>query len=1587
MKTLFKTFVLAAILPLILSGIAHANGVSQNIENGDVQSSSVTGASPDNYYYDSTAGRVLLSDASDTSATFYPWIQLKRPNGALHAQSFGNYGAWTTALGSATSANSGTWNAREDNYYGSGSGGYSATAVESITPGSLAGPRNGGGMIPSKTESGSVSLGNVDVFHFDGVAGATVNVSLTGGGGSNIPYVTIYNPSGAIPTGGILYTASSTSSSFTAAAGTYTVAVQKYYDDSANVSYTVGISGAGAAPPVDTKAKGKPCPKTCTPDVNSGPLASAAPTANYSEAPDAQSGGLAKGGSLGVGEPVNIANGNVFDVITDYTTVGQNPLDFRRYYSSQSYMSNAYESNLGPNWHHNYDRYIRAISTTQTTVERPDGQVIYFTKPSSTWVADADIDYTLSKSGTTWTLTDPDGVVESYTESAGKGTLNTITWPSGYTQTLAYSSGKLSTITDSYSRVLTLTYTSNKLTGVSTPDAATLTYGYTTTAGKDLLTSITYNTSPSSSQTYVYGVSKLPFHLTSITDENGNTNAQWTYDGAGRALTSQFAGGAGLTTITYDDANNQRTVTGPLGNAETYSFTLDHNLYKLSSISRAANSPVASATRNFTYDANGYLATATDWNGNSTHWTNNSHGQPTSITEAYGVGLARTMTIGYDTNCPHRPETFTRTNLVVTNDWDNSNCNLLSTTLTDDTGSATDGQTHVWTYTYTSYGLLNTVTEPRTDTTITTTYGYTSGALTSITDDLSHVWTMNTVNGTGQATQITDPNGVVTDFVYNNRNWLTSKTVNASTDEVTTYTYLKSGQPDVITLPDSSTIDYDYDNAQRLTKVTNTGGETINYTLNALGKPTAVAVKDSGGTTKKSYTATYDVLGDMLTLVGAGGANETTSFAYDGMQNRTSTTDARSKTTVQAWDALLRPSTVTDHLTKTAAPTYNNLDYVTAQTDFLGYSTSYTRDGFGNAVARSSPDSGSWSFTFDENNNVTGITDARSVASSLTYDSLNRLTARSITGYSGEAEAFTYDATAGGNKGVGRLTSWSDESGSGSRVYDNFGNITSETRIIGGKTYTTTYGYDLNNRITEIIYPSGRYVDYTYNSSGYLTTVTTKPSAGGGVTNLATSIVHKPFGPIASFTYGNSEAQTRTYSNNYWLTDLDTVYSGTYVQQLDFGYDYAGNLTSITDNIDNTRNETFTVDDLNRLATASGKYGSRTYTYDDNSGRATRVAGATTYTTTRVSSKNRVDHISDGTTTENFTWTANGNMATDDRAIVGGGSAAFTYGGRNKLESMTVNGNGITYKLNAFGQRVSEAFSGSTTHYIHSITDQLLAEANGSTGATTMEYVYMEGEPLAQIDGSGNIVYVHNNQVGAPQKITNPSRTVVFDQIREPFGEVYSTPTNTTPTNIRFPNQYANANNSLYHNGARDYFPWGGFYAESDPIGLAGGPNPLSYAGQNPTQWIDPTGLQLMPPLLSPPPEEILPPEALLPKTPETGRPAPFMPRDPYSPEQVTKRMGDRRQDMGRSRDVDKEIPDDPRPYNDEPFLFSPYRNCPPPKPKTPHEQGQRNQGAGGEEHSMKPKGGPSGGKVGNGVVPPSDTASPAPCPAGMSCA
>jgi RHS repeat-associated protein len=87
-----------------------------------------------------------------------------------------------------------------------------------------------------------------------------------------------------------------------------------------------------------------------------------------------------------------------------------------------------------------------------------------------------------------------------------------------------------------------------------------------------------------------------------------------------------------------------------------------------------------------------------------------------------------------------------------------------------------------------------------------------------------------------------------------------------------------------------------------------------------------------------------------------------------------------------------------------------------------------------------------------------------------------------------------------------------------------------------------------------------------------------------------------------------------------------------------------------------------------------------------------------------------------------------------------------------------------------------------------------------------------------------------------------------WDQ-QEPFG---ATPPNDDPDGdgvkfdfpLRFPGQYFDRETNLNYNIARDYWPDGGRYIQSDPIGIRAGLNTYAYVNQNPLKKADPFGLE-----------------------------------------------------------------------------------------------------------------------------------------------
>jgi uncharacterized protein RhaS with RHS repeats len=140
---------------------------------------------------------------------------------------------------------------------------------------------------------------------------------------------------------------------------------------------------------------------------------------------------------------------DVFEEVNDHETTGQNKLSYIRYYNSLS-VASTLASELGSNWRSNYDRFLQFISSTLITAERPDGQELNFYNNGGGWICDSDVDYTLTPSGTTWTLTDHNDTTEVYDGTFGL--LQSIMLRNGYTQTMTYNPyNQLTNVTDSYS--------------------------------------------------------------------------------------------------------------------------------------------------------------------------------------------------------------------------------------------------------------------------------------------------------------------------------------------------------------------------------------------------------------------------------------------------------------------------------------------------------------------------------------------------------------------------------------------------------------------------------------------------------------------------------------------------------------------------------------------------------------------------------------------------------------------------------------------------------------------------------------------------------------------------------------------------------------------------------------------------------------------------------------------------------------------------------------------------------------------------------------------------------------------------------
>lgn len=751
---------------------------------------------------------------------------------------------------------------------------------------------------------------------------------------------------------------------------------------------------------------------------------------------------------------------------------------------------------------------------------------------------------------------------------------------------------------------------------------------------------------------------------------------------------------------------------------------------------------------------------------------------------------------------------------------------------------ATSGRTRVWTYSYFNGDLLTSVDGPMSGTGDTINYTYNAnGYLKTIVNELGQTSTVTAWNSLGQPTSVTGIDGVNTLYDYDEMGRLIAIKVNpGSTQTAWSITYTAAGDVATISEPAGAVYTLTWDDARRLTQIKNNVGETIKYTRDAMGNETARTITAADGTTAMfNQSSSFDELGRRLKEVG--GENRTWSFAYDKTGNTVSITDPRSKTIGFGFDSVNRLISETERDGGVVKHNYNNKNEETTYTDPRNLATNYVRNGFGEVIQETSPDRGTTVYDYDARGLMISKKDARGITATFTYDSASRLISRNYPTTS-LRETFSYDDTSASASGKGRLTQMTDASGTSKYKYDSAGRLIVETRQISTKTFAVSYNYDSSGsgKLLSISYPSGRDVSYNYDSMGRISYIGLK-NPGVAEQAIVTFVGYYPFSGFRGASFANGLNTWSNRDREYKPSNMQLVPASGGASLIDRSYSFQDgiNITKLNnDNIDASQTQSLTYDAASRLSTASGPYGSRSYSYNLNGNRISEVktvSGSTaTQNYTYPSTSNRLSSITqNGSSIRSFTYDASGSQTGDTRS---GTTYSYTMSDTGRVAKISVGG---TVKANysydgrnrlSIRQTLNMTPSG-TTYMIHDSSDHIIAEID-SSGQTVREYIWLGDVPVAVLDGSSSsssptLLWVHVDHLGRPEMLTDVNKTIKWKAVYEPFGSVSSI-SGAAALQMRFPGQWFQLEAGLSYNWYRHYDGTLGSYTQPDPLGLALGP-------------------------------------------------------------------------------------------------------------------------------------------------------------------
>jgi RHS repeat-associated protein len=594
------------------------------------------------------------------------------------------------------------------------------------------------------------------------------------------------------------------------------------------------------------------------------------------------------------------------------------------------------------------------------------------------------------------------------------------------------------------------------------------------------------------------------------------------------------------------------------------------------------------------------------------------------------------------------------------------------------------------------------------------------------------------------------------------------------------------------------------DNTWRTTRTTYDARGRLVSTTDQQGHASSVTYQTTG--MQNTASATAELL--------------TTWFTYDAAGRVTGTTDSAYRTTGATYDVVNRVLTQTGPA-GTVQYGYNVAARTTTVTDPKGQSYTSRYNAMGWPVSIQDPRGGRDTLGYDERGRVVMTMNRRGQVLQTTYDDLDR----PLTLVGPDVSiSYAYDP-------LHRWTAVQNAASIDTLFTDDRGRPSREVAVRGGQRHVVNYRYPTYpDSVTRLeVGIAGRTpwsTAYTVSKSGHLSSI----SAFG---EAPTRFTYDSEGKLTREMHTSTNFQAdRTYTGHRLNTFTTNTTPTNVHAQTWYGYDIIGRISPAQfTHFRNSRHIIY--DAADRISyywdeNLNGPVRHDTYTYDAVGNRTDR--GGVTQT------GNLLTQFAG----YNMTYDADGNTTSKGNGV---DNRTFTWNSLGQLTGVTLsNGKQVQYAYDGMGRRVRRVTNGVETRYVYA-NGHLAAELNGA-GTVLREFAYYPGvdRPYAMradgllkkyvLDGENNVTAVldHGN---------NPAYSYKYD----PWGNFWYTHGDLSLQPLQYRAREYDLDTGLLQNRARWYDPQLGRFLSEDPIGLAGGINPFAYAGNDPVNRSDPSGL------------------------------------------------------------------------------------------------------------------------------------------------